>query len=113
MEVGWKRNGKEAARHYNWELNPIGLLYRDSKVYVLYKANLQQKILIKNYNNPLGGHYSLVKIVELLLYKYYWLRLRQEVKEYISYCEKCQVYKIYRHKLWGLFKSISFASKLW
>ena len=44
----------------------MGLLYRDSKVWVLYKANLQQKILIKNYNDPLGGYYSLAKIVELL-----------------------------------------------
>ena len=49
----------------------MGLLYRDSKVWVLYKANLRQKILIKNYNNPLDGHYSLAKTVELLLCKYY------------------------------------------
>ena len=64
-KVGRKRNGKEAARHYNWELDPIGLLYRDGKVWVPYKINLRQKILIKNYNDPLGGHYSLAKIVEL------------------------------------------------
>ena len=54
---------------------------------------------MKNHNNPLGGHYSLAKIVELLLHKYYWLGLKQEVKEYISYYKKYQVYKIYRHKL--------------
>ena len=70
-EVGRKYDKKEAARYYNWELDPIGLLYKDSKVWVLYKANLQQKILIKNYDNPLGGYYSLTKIVELFLYKYY------------------------------------------
>ena len=67
----------------------MGLLYRDNKVWVPYKANLQQKIFIKNHNDPLGGYYSLAKTVELLLYKYYWLRLRQEAKEYISYCKKC------------------------
>ena len=67
----------------------MGLLYKDSKVWVPYKANLQQKILIKNHDNPLGGHYGLTKIMELLLYKYYWPRLRQEVKEYISHCKKC------------------------
>ena len=49
----------------------MGLLYKDNKVWVLYKVNLRQKILIKNYNNPLGGHYGLTKTVELLLYKYY------------------------------------------
>ena len=49
----------------------MGLLYRDNKVWVLYKANLQQKIFIKNYNDPLGGHYGLAKTVELFLYKYY------------------------------------------
>ena len=53
---------------------------------------------MKNYNDLLGGHYSLAKTVELLLHKYYWLRLKQEVKEYISYYKKCQVYKIYRYK---------------
>ena len=67
----------------------MGLLYRNNKVWVLYKANLQQKIFIKNYNDPLGGHYSLTRTVELLLYKYYWLRLRQEVKKYISHYKKC------------------------
>ena len=66
----------------------MGLLYKNNKVQVLYKANLQQKILIKNYDNPLSGYYSLVKTVELLLYKYYWPKLTQEVKEYISYYEK-------------------------
>ena len=66
----------------------MGLLYKNSKVSVLYKANLQQKLLIKNYNNPLGGHYSLAKTVELLLHKYYWPRLKQEVKEYISHYKK-------------------------
>ena len=45
-------------------------------------------ILIKNYNNPLGGYYGRAKIIELLYRKYYWLKLKQEVKEYISYCEK-------------------------
>ena len=44
----------------------MGLLRRNSKVWVLYKANLRQKILIKNYNNPLGGHYGQTKTVELL-----------------------------------------------
>ena len=66
MEVGQKRNGKEAVRYYNWELDPIGLLYKNSKVWVLYKINLWQKIFIKNYNDPLGGYYSLTKTVELL-----------------------------------------------
>ena len=70
MEVGQKYNRKEAARHYNWELDPMGLLYRDGKVWVLYKVNLQQKILIKNHDDPLGGYYGLARTVELLLRKY-------------------------------------------
>ena len=44
---------------------------------------------MKNYNDSLGGYYSLARTVELFLYKYYWLRLRQEVKEYINYYKKC------------------------
>jgi hypothetical protein len=39
-EVGRKRDGKEAIRHQNWELDPMGLLRRNSKVWVLYEANL-------------------------------------------------------------------------
>ena len=113
MEVGWKRDGKEAARHYNWELDPIGLLCKDSKVQVLYKANLRQKILIKNDNNPLGGHYGLTKTVELLLYKYYQLKLRQKTKKYISYYKKYQVYKIHKYKLQGLLKSVPPTSEPW
>ena len=36
----------------------MGLLRRNGKVWVPPKANLWQKILIKNYNNPLGGYYG-------------------------------------------------------
>ena len=43
---------------------------------------------MKNHNNPLGGHYGLAKIVKLLLYKYYWLKLKQEAKEHINYYKK-------------------------
>ena len=43
----------------------MGLLYKNGKVWVLYKANLRQKIFIKNYDDPLGSHYSLTKTVEL------------------------------------------------
>src|SRR6266702_8022015 len=68
---------------------------------------------MKNNNNTLGGHYSQAKTMELLLYKYYWLKLKQEAKEYISYYEKYQVYKIHKHKLWGLFKLVPPANKPW
>ena len=44
----------------------MGLLHRNNKVWVLYKANIQQKIFIKNYNDPLGGYYGPARIVELL-----------------------------------------------
>ena len=43
----------------------MGLLYKNGKVWVLLKANLWQKILMKNYNDLLGGHYSQAKTVEL------------------------------------------------
>jgi hypothetical protein len=36
----------------------MGLLRRNGKVWVLYEANLRQKILIKNHDNPLGGYYG-------------------------------------------------------
>ena len=91
----------------------MGLLYRNGRVWVPYEANLQQKILIKNYDDLLGSHYGLTKTVELLYHKYYWPKLRQEAKKHISYCKKCQLYKVHRHKLWGLFKSVSSISKLW
>jgi hypothetical protein len=32
MEISWKYDRKEAVRHYNWELDPIGLLRKDGKV---------------------------------------------------------------------------------
>ena len=76
----------------------MGLLRRYGKVWVPQEANLRQKILIKNYDDSLGGHYGRAKTMELLHRKYYWPKLKQEAKEYISHCEKCQVYKIRRHK---------------
>ena len=67
----------------------IGLLCKNGKVQVPQKTNLQQKIFMKNHDNPLGGYYGLAKTIKLFLYKYYWLKLRQKIKKYISHYKKC------------------------
>jgi hypothetical protein len=59
---------------------------------------LRQNILLKNHDNPIGGHYGVDRTVDILKRKYYWPGLRANVHKYIRHCAACQLNKIRRHK---------------
>jgi hypothetical protein len=67
-------------------------------VWIPQDLALCHNILIKNHDDPIGGHYSVDKTIDLLKRKYYWPYLRRDVHAYIAKCAACQLNKIRQYK---------------
>ena len=84
-----------------WEVDPTGILRRNGKVWIPEDAALRANLLIRNHDDPIGGHYGVDKTVAVLKMKYWWPHAKRDVSEYIRRCAACQLNKIRRHKPWG------------
>ena len=84
-----------------WEVDPTGILRRNGKVWIPEDAALRANLLMRNHDDPIGGHYGVDKTVAVLKTKYWWPHVKRDVSEYIQRCAACQLNKIRRHKLWG------------
>jgi transposase InsO family protein len=98
---------------HRWEIDPSGILRRSGKVWIPEDQALRQNILLKNHDDPMGGHYGVDRTVDVLKRKYYWPGLRANVHKYIRHCAACQLNKIRRHKPWGELVPLPVASTAW
>ena len=80
QEEGWRREGK--------------ILLWKERVYVPDSIMLQEEIITKYYDFKLAGHPGYTKMYELITRNYWWPRISEDIKRYITGCEKCQVIKL-------------------
>lgn len=69
----------------------LGLIETEWKMYVPAKARLS--ILKKFHDDPLGSHFGVSKTLSRIQVKYFWPKMANYVKNYVSTCEKCQLNK--------------------
>jgi hypothetical protein len=67
-----------------WSFDVDGLLRRGVVVFVPNDSVIRSELLMANYNNPMGGHFRVVKTLEILRRKYFWQSIRKDVKEYVK-----------------------------
>ena len=114
FEALTRREGAGATKgEPSWEVDPNGVLRRAGKVWVPDDVALREAILTRNHDDPVGGHYGIQRTVEVLQRKYFWKRLREDVRKYIRHCAACQTNKIRRHKPWGLLEPLPVATVPW
>lgn len=97
----------------HWEVDPNSVLRRNGKVWIPEDKALRANIMMRNHDDPIGGHYGVDKTVELLQRKYFWPYVRRDVHEYIGRCAACQLNKIRRHKPWGTLVSLPVPNAAW
>jgi hypothetical protein len=54
------------------------------------------------YDDPLAGHFALAKCKDLIIRKYFWPEIKQDVKEYIDSYSACQRTRTYRYCPYGV-----------
>ena len=62
---------------------------------------IRSKLISRQHNDPLAGHFRVDKTRELIGWKYYWLSLIEDVKSYVKGWDICLTLKAVRHKLYG------------
>ncbi|KAF4613415.1 hypothetical protein G7Y89_g15472 [Cudoniella acicularis] len=73
-----------------WEFNATGLLRHRNAVFVPNDPAVKAELLRANYNDPLGGYFSAGKTLEALRRKYFWARMRKDVRKHVRTCSGCR-----------------------
>jgi len=51
---------------------------------------LQKKILEDNHNSRIVGHFGIYKTLERIKANYHWIKLEEDVNDYVRSCDTCQ-----------------------
>jgi len=67
-----------------------GLILKEGKVYVLRDEELRAEIIQLHHNMPIEGHGGQWKMVELVMWNFWWPGVTKEMKRYMEGCNACQ-----------------------
>jgi len=84
-----------------------GKLYKlksNDKELLIIKRNEIEPILSLAYKHPLSGHFGLETTLTKLKERYYWPKIRNDIKNYIQTCDQCQRHEktIDKNKLYSI-----------
>ena len=89
-----------------WHINADSVLCHESKIYVLPAGGAQGSILQSHHDNPLAGHFSHKRTLELIWCQYYWPGIAKDTHSYVTSCDMCQCIKVMWHKPHGELQSL-------
>jgi len=73
----------------------------EERIYVPNNKKIREEILKKNHNLVDIGHPEQQRMSELLKRNYWWPGLKEDIKEYIQECFRCQQNKVQHQKKSG------------
>lgn len=79
---------------------------KDGKMLLMIPNSLKTKILELYHDHELGGHVAVGRLIKILSNRFYWLRMYQDIKEYVRSCMVCQKIKTKQPISSGLLKPI-------
>ena len=82
-----------------WEEDIV--IYMEERIYVPNNKKIREEILKKNHNLVDIGHPEQQWMSELLKRNYWWPGLKEDIKEYIQECFRCQQNKVQHQKKSG------------
>src|SRR6266542_1682429 len=63
---------------------------KPNKELKILKRNEMKPILSLSHEHPLSGHFRLEATLTKLKKRYYWLKMKDDIKSYIQTCDQCQ-----------------------
>src|SRR6266542_3410872 len=77
--------------HGKYELKNERLVkIRFNKELKVLKRNKMKSILSLAYEHPLSGHFGLETNLSKLKKRYYWSKMKDDIKSYMQTCDQCQ-----------------------
>jgi len=113
-----KRNLDEGRREmkgialglYQWK---NGLLWYQGKIWIAKDERIRTSLIAKHHEPPQEGHGGTAKTTELISRRYYWLNIREDIKQFIKNCDTCQRTKVVQHAPYGLLQSNEAPDRAW
>jgi hypothetical protein len=90
-----------------------GYWLMNDRYYVPSSKPLKTKLLAEAHDSILAGHVGSAKTIELLSRDYYWPRMYEEIKHYVSTCVKCQQNKASHQHPQGLLQPLPVPERRW
>ena len=92
---------KELAKKDSQSWEEDGIVYVNRKIYVLNNQKIREKILQKNYKPVDVEHPGQQCMIELIKRNYWWPGIKNDMKNYVQGCFKCQQDKVQHMKKAG------------
>ncbi len=90
-----------------------GVAKYKGKVYVPDIATIKSKILFEHHDAITAGHCGITKTNELISRLYYWPKMQEDIKKYISSCLSCQSNKPSNQVPMGLLQPLAIPESKW
>jgi len=74
---------------------------------------MRTTLIAKYHEPPQAGHGGTAKTTELISRRYYWPKIREDIKRFIKNCDRCQRTKVVRHAPYGLLLSNAAPNRTW
>jgi hypothetical protein len=78
-----------------------GLLYKGLALVVPEDTALRMEIIRMYHDDPLIGHFALTKCKDLIIRRYFWPEIKQDIKGYIDSCSAYQKTRTHYHRPCG------------
>jgi len=90
-----------------------GLLWYQGKIWIPKDKGIRTTLIAKHHEPPQAGHGGTAKTTELISRRYYWPKIREDIKRFIKNCDKCQRTKVVRDAPYGLLQSNEAPNRPW
>jgi len=89
------------------------LLWYQGKIWIPNDEGIRTALIAKHHEPPQAGHGGTAKTTELINRRYYWPKIREDIKRFIKNCDTCQRTKVVRHSPYGLLQSNEALDRPW
>jgi transposase InsO family protein len=96
-----------------WRVDQEGLVRHNDAIYVSHDPAVKRELLRIHHDGIYGGHLGVEKTAAALRRRYYWERMKHDVREYVKTCEVCQRIRAPRHRPYGQLSSLPIPKCPW
>jgi len=89
------------------------LLWYQAKIWIPKDEGIRTTLIAKHHTPPQEGHGGTAKTTKLISRRYYWPKIRVDIKLFIKNCDTCQRTKVVRHAPYGLLQSNEAPDRPW
>jgi len=88
-------------------------LWYQGKIWIPKDEGIRTTLIAKHHEPPHVGHGETAKTSELISRRYYWPKIREDIKRFIKNCNTCQRTKVLQHAPYGLLQSNKAPDRPW